>query len=130
MGRPSGHALSLLHLCTSRPHLPTAVAGGKKGRRPRGLPRRRPLLHLAHPARHPGPAFDYVSVCPPYEAVSYTELMAALAAAAGRVLHAHSFVIVEYPRLATREMPARLGPLARLRDRKYGRTLVAIYGPE
>ena len=81
-------------------------------------------------ARHPGPAFDYVSVCPPYEAVSYTELMAALAAAAGRVLHAHSFVIVEYPRLATREMPARLGPLARLRDRKYGRTLVAIYGPE
>ena len=52
MGRPSGHALSLLHLCTSRPHLPTAVAGGKKGRRPRGLPRRRPLLHLAHPARH------------------------------------------------------------------------------
>jgi 16S rRNA (guanine(966)-N(2))-methyltransferase RsmD len=81
-------------------------------------------------ARHPGPAFDYVSVCPPYEAVSYAELMAALDAATGRVLHEHSFVIVEYPRLATKEMPERLGPLARLRDRKYGRTLVAIYGPE
>ena len=81
-------------------------------------------------ARHPGPAFDYVSVCPPYEAVTYTDLMAALDASTGRILHEHSFVIVEYPRLASREMPARLGPLARLRDRKYGRTLLAIYGPE
>jgi 16S rRNA (guanine(966)-N(2))-methyltransferase RsmD len=81
-------------------------------------------------ARHPGPPFDYVSVCPPYEAVSYRELMGALASAAGRVLHAHTFVVVEYPRLAAGEMPATLGPLARLRDRKYGRTLVAIYGPE
>jgi len=81
-------------------------------------------------ARHPGPPFDYISVCPPYEAVTYTDLMGLLASSAGRILHAHSFVIVEYPRLAAREMPARLGPLARLRDRKYGRTLLAIYGPE
>jgi 16S rRNA (guanine(966)-N(2))-methyltransferase RsmD len=80
-------------------------------------------------ARHPGPPFDYVSVCPPYEKVSYGELMTGLADAVGRVLHPHSFVIVEYPRLAERDMPAALGPLARLRDRKYGRTLLAIYGP-
>lgn len=80
-------------------------------------------------ARHPGPPFDYVSVCPPYEKVSYAELMAGLAAGVGRLIHRHSFVIVEYPRLAERDMPQSLGPLARLRDRKYGRTLLAIYGP-
>jgi 16S rRNA G966 N2-methylase RsmD len=80
-------------------------------------------------ARHPGPPFDYVSVCPPYEKVSYAGLMAGLGGAAGRLIHAHSFVIVEYPRLAADDMPDTLGPLARLRDRKYGRTLLAIYGP-
>ena len=79
-----------------------------------------------------GKPFDFISVCPPYVKVSYTELLASMSRAAsdeGRLFHDGSVVIVEYPGRAAREIPHVLGPLVRVRDRKYGRTNVAVYGP-
>ena len=79
-----------------------------------------------------GRPFDFISVCPPYVKVSYTELLTAMGRAAseeGRLFHDGSVVIVEYPGRAAREIPHVLGPLVRVRDRKYGRTNVAVYGP-
>lgn len=79
-----------------------------------------------------GKTFDFISVCPPYVKVSYTELLTEMSKAAteeNRLFHAGSVVIVEYPGRASREIPHVLGPLVRVRDRKYGRTNVAVYGP-
>jgi 16S rRNA (guanine(966)-N(2))-methyltransferase RsmD len=78
-------------------------------------------------ASHTGPGFDYVSVCPPYVKVEYGELLRQVEAS--NVLHAHSVVVVEYPARAAGVMPATLGGLERVRDRRYGRTNVAVYGP-
>ncbi len=83
------------------------------------------LRRAAANPRAGGGAFDFVSVCPPYDAVSYPELFQLLAA--GPLLHEDSIVLVEYPRLKAGEVPMRLGPLAKVRDRRYGRTLLAIY---
>lgn len=41
-----------------------------------------------------------------------------------------SIVLVEYPHRLRHLMPDRLASLVRLRDRRYGRTFLAIYGPE
>ncbi len=83
------------------------------------------LRRAANNPRAGGGAFDFVSVCPPYDAVSYPELFQLLAA--GTLLHEDSIVLVEYPRLKAGEVPMRLGPLTKVRDRRYGRTLLAIY---
>ena len=40
-----------------------------------------------------------------------------------------SIVIVEYPKKLASLVRERLGPLEKLRDRRYGRTYLAIYGP-
>lgn len=40
-----------------------------------------------------------------------------------------SIVIVEYPKKLAHLVRERLGPLEKLRDRRYGRTYLAIYGP-
>ena len=71
--------------------------------------------------------FDFVSVCPPYELVSYPELYQLLEASP--LLHAESIVIVEYPKKLTHEVKGTIGPLRKLRDRRYGRTFIAVYGP-
>ncbi len=71
--------------------------------------------------------FLLCSVCPPYLLVSYEELFDLLSTSP--LLHSGSVVFVEYPQSASRLIPDTLGPLALLRDRKYGRTQVAIYGP-
>lgn len=73
-------------------------------------------------------AFDFISCCPPYENVSYTELFSLLDDSA--LIHSNTILVVEYPRKAVSEIPDIVGPLFKLRDRKYGRTLVAIYGPQ
>jgi hypothetical protein len=67
------------------------------------------------------------SVCPPYLLVSYEEIFELLEGSP--LLHARSFLFVEYPQSLQSVIPDTLGPLALLRDRKYGRTLLAIYGP-
>ena len=38
-------------------------------------------------------------------------------------------MVVEYPKKLGHLVPPTLGPLTKLRDRRYGRTLLAIYGP-
>ncbi|CAM6124492.1 unnamed protein product [Calypogeia fissa] len=81
-----------------------------------------------HGAEAFGGAFDYVSVTPPYEAVSYTELMAQLSASP--LLSDNAFMVVEYPIKSKHEMPDACGALIRIKDRRYGRTFVAIYGPQ
>jgi hypothetical protein len=40
-----------------------------------------------------------------------------------------SIVVVEYPKKLAHIVRDRLGPLEKLRDRRYGRTYMAIYGP-
>lgn len=40
-----------------------------------------------------------------------------------------SIVIVEYPKKLASLVRPTLGPLEKLRDRRYGRTYMAIYGP-
>lgn len=67
------------------------------------------------------------SVCPPYLLVSYEEIFELLLGSP--LLHAGSYVLVEYPQSLKSVIPENLGPLNLLRDRKYGRTLLAIYGP-
>ncbi|CAL8465170.1 g4705 [Coccomyxa elongata] len=71
--------------------------------------------------------FDYISVCPPYLLVSYEELFELLSTSP--LLHPGSVVFVEYPQSVSKIIPDILGPLALLRDRKYGRTNLAVYGP-
>lgn len=85
------------------------------------------LKRAAQLPRFAGGAFDFVSVCPPYEAVSYTELYDLLDVSP--LLHENSFVVVEYPKKVVNEIRETVGPLTKLRDRKYGRTFVAVYGP-
>ena len=44
-------------------------------------------------------------------------------------LFQESIVIVEYPKKLASLVRPTLGPLEKLRDRRYGRTYLAIYGP-
>ncbi|KAG7675293.1 hypothetical protein Ndes2526B_g08163 [Nannochloris sp. 'desiccata'] len=85
------------------------------------------LKRAATVPRFAGGAFDFISVCPPYESVSYTELYDLLEESP--LVHDTSIIVVEYPKKVVHEIRDRIGPLTKLRDRKYGRTLVAIYGP-
>lgn len=41
-----------------------------------------------------------------------------------------SIVIVEYPKRLAHLVRDTLGPLSKMRDRRYGRTFIAIYGPK
>ena len=64
---------------------------------------------------------------PPYLLVSYPELFGLLEASP--LLHSRSIVFAEYPKQLRHEVPDTLGPLERVRDRKYGRTFIAVYAP-
>ncbi|KAG2439881.1 hypothetical protein HYH02_010511 [Chlamydomonas schloesseri] len=77
--------------------------------------------------RFAGGAFDFISVCPPYLVVSYPELMGLLEASP--LIHDRSIVFVEYPKQLSHQVPTTLGPLVTVRDRRYGRTWIRVYGP-
>lgn len=82
--------------------------------------------YLKRAARLPGQAtFDFISVCPPYELVSYPELYELLEAS--NLIGEDSIVLVEYPQRVKKHITDTLGPLSKVRDRKYGRTLLALY---
>jgi 16S rRNA (guanine(966)-N(2))-methyltransferase RsmD len=74
-----------------------------------------------------GGKFDYISVTPPYEAVVFSTLMQQLSRSP--LLKHDTCIVVEYPIKSKREMPETCGTLVKIRDRRYGRTYVAIYGP-
>ena len=67
------------------------------------------------------------SVCPPYVKVSYPELFSLLDGSP--LVHEESFILVEYPRKSKDEIPDTIGPLAKIKDRKFGRTYLAVFGP-
>lgn len=72
--------------------------------------------------------FDFISVCPPYELVSYPELYALLEAS--NLIGDETIVLVEYPLRVKEHILDTLGPLTKLRDRKYGRTWLALYAKQ
>ena len=72
--------------------------------------------------------FDFISVCPPYELVSYPEIYDLLEAS--NLIGENTIVLVEYPQRVREHILDTLGPLAKVRDRKYGRTLLALYAPK
>ena len=74
-----------------------------------------------------GKAFDFISVCPPYEKVSYEELYDLLEGSP--LIHYESIVIVEYAKRLSDVIRDTIGPLHKIRDKRYGRTYVAVYGP-
>ena len=77
------------------------------------------------PPRRRG-AFGFVSFCPPYYKVSYPEVLAQLDQSP--LIAEHTIVVVEYARSQKPEMTAAIGKrLRRVRDRRYGRTFVALY---
>ena len=77
-------------------------------------------------AKAAGGAFDFVSFCPPYYKVSYPEVLAQLDQSP--LIAEHTIVVVEYARSQKPEMTAAIGKrLRRVRDRRYGRTFVALY---
>lgn len=71
-------------------------------------------------------AFDYISVTPPYEAVDYNNLMGQLATSS--LLGKDTFMVVEYP--SEVDILGSCGSLSKILNRRYGRTHLAIYGPE
>eukprot|EP01024_Parvocaulis_polyphysoides_P002392 TRINITY_DN107429_c0_g1_i2.p2 TRINITY_DN107429_c0_g1~~TRINITY_DN107429_c0_g1_i2.p2 ORF type:complete len:174 (-),score=17.95 TRINITY_DN107429_c0_g1_i2:395-916(-) len=75
-----------------------------------------------------GGKFDFVSVCPPYLLVSYPELFDLLSKS--NILHDKSLVFIEYPKSLADQLRDTLGPLFRIKDKNYGRTLVAVFGPQ
>jgi len=70
--------------------------------------------------------FDIVSITPPYEEVVYAELMAMVAASP--VLAEDTLIVIEYP-VELGCFPPTLvdGRLVGLRNRRYGRTVLAVY---
>ena len=81
------------------------------------------LEQHARSAKAVGGAFDFVSFCPPYYRVSYTDLLTQLDQSP--LIADHTVILVEYARSQKPEMKAAIGK--RLRDRRYGRTFVALY---
>eukprot|EP01025_Chloroclados_australasicus_P001519 TRINITY_DN10391_c3_g1_i1.p1 TRINITY_DN10391_c3_g1~~TRINITY_DN10391_c3_g1_i1.p1 ORF type:complete len:473 (-),score=47.53 TRINITY_DN10391_c3_g1_i1:972-2390(-) len=71
--------------------------------------------------------FDFVTICPPYLLVSYPELFQLFNTA--NILHGQSVVFIEYPKNLADQLGQTIGPLKRIKDKSYGRTLVAVYGP-
>ncbi|XP_022635908.1 uncharacterized protein LOC106761148 [Vigna radiata var. radiata] len=69
--------------------------------------------------------FDYISVTPPYTQVDYGVLMRQISESP--LLGENTFIVVEYP-LKT-DMLDSCGNLVKITDRRFGRTLLAIYGP-
>lgn len=79
---------------------------------------------IARPALlgHSGP-YDLISVTPPYAQANFAEL--ALRLAASSLVGPGSVVVLEHPREVA--LPDEIGPLIRLRDRRYGGTNLSIY---
>lgn len=81
----------------------------------------RPELLDAEPAPQP---YALISVTPPYEEVDFLHILTALVdtpfVAPGTI------VIVEYPN-ELEALPETIGPLEKIRDRRYGRTRLALF---
>ena len=87
-------------------------------------------MPITHASGLTGPTFSAPprSVCPPYNDMDFDELVRSLEAS--KVVSDRSFLIFEYPKEVGQSLATNLGPLTRLVNRTYGRTTVAIYGPD
>ena len=84
------------------------------------------LAQHKNTARAAGGAFDFISFCPPYYRVSYPELLMELDRSP--LVADHTVILVEYARSQKPEITPAIGNrLRRVRDRRYGRTYVALY---
>jgi 16S rRNA (guanine(966)-N(2))-methyltransferase RsmD len=73
-----------------------------------------------------GGSFNFISFCPPYEKVSYPELLLTLDNSP--LVSDDAVVLVEYASGQRDEIKASIGKrLRRVRNRRYGRTFVALY---
>jgi 16S rRNA (guanine966-N2)-methyltransferase len=72
-----------------------------------------------------GNPYGLITITPPYEEVDYGELMTAVAAS--DAVGEGTFVVVEYPVELKTMPPAIGGRLVGLRNRRYGRTVLAVY---
>lgn len=79
---------------------------------------------IARPALlgYSGP-YDLISVTPPYAQVNFEALVQRLAAST--LVGPGSVIVLEHPREVA--LPDKVGPLTRLRDRRYGGTNLSIY---
>jgi 16S rRNA (guanine(966)-N(2))-methyltransferase RsmD len=68
-------------------------------------------------------AYDLITVTPPYPATKYDEMVAQIAGSP--LVGEGTVVVVEHPRES--QLEDEIGPLVRLRERKYGRTILSIY---
>lgn len=75
-----------------------------------------------------GKPFHYISVCPPYEKASYEQLYDLLDDSP--LVSEQTTIIVEYARKVSDAIRDTIGPLQKIRDKKYGRTLVAVYAAQ
>lgn len=71
-------------------------------------------------------SFDYISVTPPYQTVDYSVLMGQLSNSS--LVGKDAFILVEHPQNIV--MHDTCGSLVKIVDKRYGRTLLAVYGPE
>merc|ERR1712118_392323 len=71
--------------------------------------------------------FDFVSVCPPYKKVDYVDMLDNLSKSP--LISGSSYVMIEFPSEDRDLIMDELGPLLKLKERKYGRTILVIYGP-
>jgi 16S rRNA (guanine966-N2)-methyltransferase len=76
-------------------------------------------------AANNGKHFELITVTPPYEEVDYGVLMSAITAS--ECVGEGTFVVVEYPVELKSLPPAIGGRLVGLRNRRYGRTVLAVY---
>lgn len=72
-----------------------------------------------------GKPYELITITPPYEEVDYGELLTAVAES--DAVGEGTFVVVEYPVELKTLPPAIGGRLVGLRNRKYGRTVLAVY---
>ncbi|KAL5080159.1 hypothetical protein RYX36_008580 [Vicia faba] len=69
--------------------------------------------------------FDYISVTPPYVQVDYAVLMGLISESP--FVGEDTFMVVEYP--SKTNILESCGHLVKITDRRFGRTVLAIYGP-
>jgi 16S rRNA G966 N2-methylase RsmD len=72
-----------------------------------------------------GGAFDFISITPPYMLVSYPQIFDLLEGSP--VIGESTIVMIEYSKQNRQDIRETIGPLSLVKDRKYGRTLMAIY---
>ena len=76
--------------------------------------------------------FDIITLCPPYEEIVYADLLSAVANSP--TVRDDTIILVEYPvelgslpHVLNRDVEGDEGKLIGVRNRKYGRTVIALY---